>query len=145
MDYYTTLKLSKDHATPETIKKQYKKLALKYHPDRGGDQALFQKISEAYETLSDSDKKRQYDLKNSMQYFNPRFVDVSNIFNYRNVKNHTHQFNNIYQSSVKTQINDKVKTETTVEINNGIKKTTIIKTDIITGKVIQRIQSIHQS
>ena len=78
------------------IKKQYKKLALKYHPDRGGDQALFQKISEAYETLSDSDKKRQYDLKNSMPSFNPGFVDVSELFNYRNVsnvRNYTPQFN----------------------------------------------------
>jgi DnaJ-class molecular chaperone len=60
MSYYDELGVAKD-ADPETIKKAYKKLAMKYHPDKGGDQEKFKKISEAYETLSDPDRRSQYD------------------------------------------------------------------------------------
>jgi len=63
-DYYATLGVSKT-ATPEEIKKSFRKLALKYHPDRNlGDktaEARFKEISEAYEILSDVDKRRKYD------------------------------------------------------------------------------------
>jgi len=60
MDYYTTLGISKD-AGPDEIKRAYRSLASKHHPDKGGDTATFQKIQEAYATLSDSEKKSQYD------------------------------------------------------------------------------------
>lgn len=60
MDHYTTLGVSRD-ADQNTIKQAYRKLAAKHHPDRGGDTASFQKIQEAYETLSNSEKKQQYD------------------------------------------------------------------------------------
>ena len=59
-DYYQTLGLSRDSSDDE-IKKAYKKLAMKHHPDRGGDTAEFQNIQEAYATLSDPEKKNQYD------------------------------------------------------------------------------------
>lgn len=63
-DYYATLGVSKT-ATPEEIKKSFRKLALKYHPDRNlGDkasEARFKEISEAYEILSDAEKRRKYD------------------------------------------------------------------------------------
>jgi len=48
-------------ATFDEIKKSYRKLALKHHPDRGGDKDLFQEISNAYEVLSDKDKRDLYD------------------------------------------------------------------------------------
>lgn len=60
MDYYNTLGINKD-ASPDEIKRAYRSLASKHHPDKGGDTAMFQKIQEAYATLSDPEKKAQYD------------------------------------------------------------------------------------
>lgn len=65
MDYYKILGVSKD-ANDEEIKKAYKKLALKWHPDRNSknkEEATkkFKEISEAYEVLSDKDKRNIYD------------------------------------------------------------------------------------
>ena len=62
-DYYTILGISRD-ATPEAIKKAYRKMALKYHPDKNnspGAEEKFKEIAEAYDVLSDKDKKRVYD------------------------------------------------------------------------------------
>ncbi|MEN9344164.1 MAG: chaperone protein dnaJ [Chlamydiota bacterium] len=63
-DYYSTLDISKN-ASPEEIKKAYRKQALKYHPDKNpGDKAAekrFKEISEAYEILSDEKKRQIYD------------------------------------------------------------------------------------
>ena len=61
MDYYSTLGVNKG-ANAEEIKKAYRGLAMKHHPDRGGDQAQFQKIQEAYATLSDDQKRQEYDF-----------------------------------------------------------------------------------
>jgi len=63
-DYYAVLGVPKD-ATAEAIKKAYRKLALKYHPDKNpGDkksEEKFKEITEAYAVLSDPEKRRQYD------------------------------------------------------------------------------------
>jgi len=59
-DYYEILGISKNSSKDE-IKKAYKKLALKYHPDKGGDAEKFKEISEAYAVLSDDNKRNQYD------------------------------------------------------------------------------------
>lgn len=63
-DYYAILGLSKS-ASAEEIKKAYRKLARKYHPDMNpGDQnaeARFKEVNEAYEVLSDSQKRQKYD------------------------------------------------------------------------------------
>lgn len=68
-DYYEILGVSKE-ATEDEIKRAYRKLALKTHPDKnGGDDTMFKKINLAYETLSDPDKKREYDNPNQMPEF----------------------------------------------------------------------------
>ena len=59
-DYYKVLGVEKS-ASQDDIKRAYKKLALKYHPDKGGDQEKFKEANEAYQTLSDSQKRSQYD------------------------------------------------------------------------------------
>ncbi len=60
-NYYDTLGVSKG-ASDDEIKKAYRKLAHKHHPDKaGGDEAKFKKINEAYQVLSDRTKRSQYD------------------------------------------------------------------------------------
>jgi DnaJ-class molecular chaperone len=91
-NFYEVLGVSQDAAEQE-LKKTYRSLSLKYHPDRNPEEdakSKFQAINEAYETLSDPEKRKQYDhqLKfgdggmpfshsNSMNEFN----DMNNIFN----------------------------------------------------------------
>lgn len=60
MDYYSTLGLKRG-ASAEDIKKAYRSLAMKHHPDRGGDEKKFKEISQAYEVLSDPSKKQMFD------------------------------------------------------------------------------------
>lgn len=60
-DYYKILGVSKT-ATDDEIKKAYRKLAHKHHPDKsGGDEAKFKEINQAYQVLSDKSKRQQYD------------------------------------------------------------------------------------
>lgn len=59
-DYYQILGVTKT-ATAEEIKRAYRSLAMKHHPDRGGDVSKFQEIQEAYAVLSDDVKRQQYD------------------------------------------------------------------------------------
>ena len=59
-DYYQILGVSRD-ASPEEIKKAYRKLAHKYHPDKGGDEKKFKEINEAYQVLSNKERRAQYD------------------------------------------------------------------------------------
>ncbi|WPP50213.1 DnaJ C-terminal domain-containing protein [Catalinimonas niigatensis] len=62
-DYYKILGVDK-HATQEAIKKAYRKLAVKYHPDKNSDKSAeekFKDIAEAYEVLKDPKKRKRYD------------------------------------------------------------------------------------
>jgi len=81
MNYYQILGVA-ENASQDEIKKAYKKLAMKNHPDRGGDTQLFQSISQAYDTLSDSQKRQQYDAqKNGFNPFGQQHgPDVGDIF-----------------------------------------------------------------
>lgn len=60
-DYYNVLGIDKS-ASKDDIKKAFYKLAAKYHPDKkGGDEAKFKEVNEAYQTLSDEKKRKEYD------------------------------------------------------------------------------------
>jgi len=59
-DYFNTLGVNAN-ASDDEIKKAYKRLAMKHHPDRGGDQAKFQEIQEAYDVLSTPQRRAQWE------------------------------------------------------------------------------------
>ena len=60
MDYYQVLGVAKS-ASEEEIKKAFHKLAHKHHPDKGGDEKKFKEVNEAYQVLSNKEKRNQYD------------------------------------------------------------------------------------
>ena len=63
-DFYKVLEVD-EKATQEDIKKSYRKLSLKYHPDKNpATEEKFKEISQAYETLGDNEKRREYDMRN---------------------------------------------------------------------------------
>ena len=64
MDYYKVLGVQ-ESSNQDDIKKAYRKLSLKHHPDRGGDAEQFKKINEAYSVLGDKEKRRMYKMQNS--------------------------------------------------------------------------------
>lgn len=82
MNHYETLGIS-ENASQDDIKKAYKKLAMKHHPDRGGDTKYFQSLSEAYETLSDPQKRQEYDMtRNGSPFINVNTGNMHDIFGF---------------------------------------------------------------
>lgn len=59
-DYYEVLGVGKS-ASADEIKKAFRRAAVEHHPDKGGDEAKFKEINEAYEVLKDSSKRQRYD------------------------------------------------------------------------------------
>jgi len=79
-NYYEILGVDKT-ASPDEIKKAYRKKALEYHPDRGGDEVKFKEAAEAYETLSDNQKRNEYDTFGSRSNrSNGRGFNMDDIF-----------------------------------------------------------------
>ena len=83
-DHYATLGVART-ATPDEIKRAFRKLASQHHPDKGGDTQRFQEIQAAYDTLSDPNKRAQYDNP-APQGFNFNFtgqpggVNINDLF-----------------------------------------------------------------
>ena len=78
-NYYDILGLSKE-ATADDIKKAYRKQAMQHNPDKGGDEATSKQIQEAYDILSDENKRSQYDRYGSATGNNSPFG--SDMFNF---------------------------------------------------------------
>lgn len=114
MDHYNTLGVPRD-ASQEDIKKAYRKLAMQHHPDKGGDIAKFQEITNAYETLSDADKRFQYDNPAARQNpfpggfgFNQQPFDLNDIFSqiFRNTYNQQGPGHQIFRTRVTISLLD---------------------------------------
>jgi len=91
IDYYKILEIE-ENASQDEIKKAYRKLSMKWHPDKnqGNSDAttMFQKISEAYETLGDEEKREEYDIGRKNPFFasgqqgqqGQHFADMDDLF-----------------------------------------------------------------
>lgn len=107
-DYYKTLGVTKT-STQDEIKKAYRKLAQKYHPDKNpGNKAAedkFKEISEAYDVLSDNDKKRKYDTLGSSWNNFSQSGGANSDFNWSDwFNNSSSQYNS--QNNKKQTMND---------------------------------------
>lgn len=133
MDYYDLLGISKN-ASQEDIKKAYKKLAMKYHPDRNNNEkdaeVKFKEINEAYSVLSDPQKKQQYDLggysfndnSNFNNNFYDQFNDIFSQFNFGFNQRRNSQTFILNLSFWEAALGCKKKVEFTVIINNKERK-----------------------
>ena len=92
-DLYSVLGLTKT-ASSEEIKKAYRKLSLQNHPDRNNGSAAstetFQQMSQAYHTLGDDERRRQYDMQQMMQANGP--INIGQMFAGGNPMNMAHMF-----------------------------------------------------
>jgi curved DNA-binding protein len=82
-DYYNILGVDRS-ASEDDIKRAYRKQAMKHHPDRGGDEAKFKEIEEAYRILSDTNQRQQYDnpgVRIDIRDFSGSPFDFDSIFN----------------------------------------------------------------
>lgn len=149
---YEILEIS-SNATEEEIKKAYRKLALKYHPDKGGTAKLFQGLSLVHSILSDIEKRKIYDETGSIDdndinnddfqswydYYRNLFpkINISDIDKFsKNYKNSIEEINDIKQAYEKYNGNFKNIMESVLlaEIEDELRICTIIDKCIVEGK-----------
>ena len=145
-DFYGILELPKNSSISD-IKKKYKQLALKWHPDRNKEEiaeSKFKEISEAYEILGDPEKKQMYDnninIKNKIHFNNP-FDIFNHVFNATpntNQNNLNTHFINIQNVNRQRQSNS-----TSFSINlrasNVMSSSTSTSCKIVNGELIENI------
>ncbi|MGE5822926.1 MAG: DnaJ domain-containing protein [Nitrososphaerota archaeon] len=95
-DYYRALELNKN-ASLDEIRRSFRTLALKYHPDKNkneGSREKFMKIVEAYEVLSDANDKKNYDESITIKQNTPKYdfswtpsADFEKVYSYSRIKN----------------------------------------------------------
>lgn len=111
-DYYDVLNVSRN-ASAVDIRKSYHELAMQYHPDKyGGDDEHFKQIQTAYDTLSNEEKRREYDINH---------MNIDELFlGFMSALHPNRQFENVH-----------VITPTIAEICNGITKTELVNRKFI--------------
>lgn len=125
---YETLGVSKD-ATDEEIKKAYRQLASKHHPDKGGDTAKFQEIQTAYDAISTAEKRQQYNRPNPFEQHGFGFnSDVGDIFEtlFRNANG-----GGFYQRHHQPRKNKDLRVHLSIPLSSTLanqKKTVVVKT-----------------
>ncbi len=122
MDYYNTLGIT-NNATPDEIKKAYRKLAMQHHPDKGGDPEKFQKITEAYESLKDPAKRMQYDRFGSGKQPDYSEMDLNDLFS----QFFNNSFNQNFRSNARAVMNTTLAV-TLHEAYHGAEKVVQLKT-----------------
>ena len=118
-DYYNILGIDKS-ATDEEIKKAYRKKALKYHPDVGGQdtESKFKEVAEAYEVLGDNKKRHQYDTYGRVGEPSgfSNSSDIEDIFSFfRNARYHKRSQRSHYESRKKTGKDTTIKAQINLE------------------------------
>jgi molecular chaperone DnaJ len=83
-DHYATLGVART-STADEIKQAYRRLASKFHPDKGGNTTKFQEIEEAYRTLGNADKRAEYDNPNKFFGQSPGGQPAGNQFNFGDI------------------------------------------------------------
>lgn len=83
VDYYEILGVKRD-ASESDIKKAFRQAAMQHHPDKGGDKDKFQQIQEAYEVLSDPQKRNEYDNPHTAQNVFGPFFNFHGMHNFEN-------------------------------------------------------------
>lgn len=150
-NYYDILGVNKD-ASEDEIKRAYRKLALKTHPDKnGGDDTMFKKINLAYETLSDTDKKRAYDNPNPFENMTggggfPGGFDIfEQMFRGMGGMNINVNVQNNHNRHVRRQNHVHVINVSLKDIHTGITKTLRLKTGKICFSCRKDCTSCHGS
>jgi DnaJ-class molecular chaperone len=118
-EHYSTLGVDRN-SSPEDIKRAYRKLAAQHHPDRGGNTAKFQEIQSAYDTLSDPEKRQQYDNPqphgfhfHQGQGFPPGFEDIFSAFG------HGHPFGDMFGQRQRAQQNRTINIQTSITLEDA--------------------------
>ena len=132
MNYYDILGVS-DTATQDEIKKAYRKLSKRYHPDiSGGDDKKFKEIAEAYEIIGNKDKRANYDNRQSQNSF---FSSYSRSGNHNMSDMFDQVFGNAFYNQTKRQRGYDIKTQIHFSFDEAFHGTT--KTFNINGKDIR--------
>tara|TARA_B100001989_G_scaffold250950_1_gene229089 strand:- start:280 stop:762 length:483 start_codon:yes stop_codon:yes gene_type:complete len=136
MDPYKALDIPYN-ATEKEIKSAYRKLAIKHHPDKGGDPEKFKLVAAAYETLTNKNKKKIYDQFGSVNHnINPMdifqqfsqmnrsfFIDPYNITSHQFSGFDNHMFDNLFTCMSNMNNCGGSSFSQTTTIINGVKKT----------------------